>query len=60
METVRGNNGKDFMVFNKTSVLVITENPKALYMLVNLGIRFSQCEECRSDEMISPVSQSLP
>ena len=60
METIRGNNGKEFIVFNKASVLEISENPKVLDKFVTLGIKFSQHKECRRDEMISPIPQSLP
>ena len=59
-EIAKGKNGKDFMFFNKTSVLEIAENPKVLEMLVTLGIRFSQCEECHRNEMISPIPQIFP
>ena len=59
MEKIGGKNGKDFMVFNKSSVLEISENPKVIDTFVTLGIKFSQYEECRRDEMILSVPQSF-
>ena len=59
METMTRNNRIFFMVFNKASMLQIAENTKVLDAFVTLGMKFSQCEEFRRDEMISPVPQSL-
>ena len=58
-ERARGKNGKGYLIFTKVPLLHIGGNPEALDILVNLGIKFVQCEESCSDDNNLPVSQSV-